>query len=547
MVFNFRLTCLYLFLTGFAGLKAQNQHPKLFFDKTGKSCPETNAYYYRQESDTSGFFRSWYLSNGRLNFQGRISNVSESDENKNTYSGLCYWYYKNGNAKAIRAFAEDGTEKGLSKYYFESGKIQKEIEYENGRVKDNTFFEYDEDGSRNCVFEENFNNNLSEWDLYLSDKSFSAINNGFFELESLGKQGSSRFINVPVGAGSYAIESSIRAENLKENDKVGLIYGFKDWSNYNYFCISKKYIYIGSVYEGINAVDVDAMYCSAILPLENNVLKVISNGEKNYYSVNGEVQYSDDANRFYGNNFGFVVSGNSRMKADNLLIKQIAVSSIASSNSASDQNVKATGSGVIISSTGYLLTNHHVVENSQKFVVEINTPNSSQEYKAELVKVDKENDLAVLKINDPAFKNMENLRYAFKESGTLEVGSSVFTLGYPLALNGMGKEVKFTDGKISAKTGYEGAMNTFQTTVPVQPGNSGGPVFNNQGQLIGVINASVKNTDNVSYAVKLNYIRNLIEVLNESLETPSDNSIANLPLEEKIRILSKYVVLIKVK
>ena len=70
----------------------------------------------------------------------------------------------------------------------------------------------------------------------------------------------------------------------------------------------------------------------------------------------------------------------------------------------------------------------------------------------------------------------------------------------------MGKEAKFTDGKISAKTGYEGAVNSFQSTIPVQPGNSGGPVFNDLGQLVGVINARINNADNVSYAIKLNYI-----------------------------------------
>ena len=111
----------------------------------------------------------------------------------------------------------------------------------------------------------------------------------------------------------------------------------------------------------------------------------------------------------------------------------------------------------------------------------------------------------------------------------------------------MGKEAKFTDGRVSSKTGYNGNINAFQTTIPVQPGNSGGPVFNSDGQLIGVINATFKEADNVSYAIKLNYIKNLIELMNEKVEPPSNNTIQNLSLEEKLKVLTNYVVLIKVK
>ena len=139
------------------------------------------------------------------------------------------------------------------------------------------------------------------------------------------------------------------------------------------------------------------------------------------------------------------------------------------------------------------------------------------------------------------------IKYSFKENGQLDVGATVFTIGFPHALTGMGKDAKFTDGKISSKTGYEGAVNSFQSTIPVQPGNSGGPVFNDSGQLVGVINATMNNTDNVSYTIKLNYIKNLIELLQDKVDLPSDNSISKSSLEEKIKVLTNFVVLIKVK
>jgi S1-C subfamily serine protease len=116
-----------------------------------------------------------------------------------------------------------------------------------------------------------------------------------------------------------------------------------------------------------------------------------------------------------------------------------------------------------------------------------------------------------------------------------------------MALAGMGKETKFTDGKISSKTGYNNSINSFQTSVPVQPGNSGGPLFDDKGKLIGVINAKIKEADNVSYAIKLNYIKNLIEILPETIDIPNDTSVSNLSLQEQVKLLSNYVVLIKIK
>ena len=129
----------------------------------------------------------------------------------------------------------------------------------------------------------------------------------------------------------------------------------------------------------------------------------------------------------------------------------------------------------------------------------------------------------------------------------MDVGGSVFTIGYPHALSGMGKEAKFTDGKISSKTGYNGSINSFQTSIPVQPGNSGGPIFNDNGQLIAVINAKFKDGDNVSYGIKLNYVKNLIELLTEKADIPNNTTISTLSLEEKLKVLTNYVVLIKIK
>jgi S1-C subfamily serine protease len=141
---------------------------------------------------------------------------------------------------------------------------------------------------------------------------------------------------------------------------------------------------------------------------------------------------------------------------------------------------------------------------------------------------------------------LDTILYNVKEGG-VDVGASVFTLGYPLAYSGLGTEIKFTDGKISSKTGVNNALNMFQTSVPVQAGNSGSPMFNAKGNLIATVNATYSNTDNVSYAIKLNYLNVLLETVEEPVSLPSSNHIEQLPIEEKVKVLSKYIAIIKVK
>jgi S1-C subfamily serine protease len=120
-------------------------------------------------------------------------------------------------------------------------------------------------------------------------------------------------------------------------------------------------------------------------------------------------------------------------------------------------------------------------------------------------------------------------------------------MGYPMALNVMGEEVKFNDGKISSKSGYRGETNTYQISVPVQSGNSGGPLFDYDGNIIGVVNSKLVIGDNVAYAIKSGYLNTLVETLPFNVNLPSDKSIATKSLTEKIKVISDYVVLIKVR
>jgi S1-C subfamily serine protease len=206
------------------------------------------------------------------------------------------------------------------------------------------------------------------------------------------------------------------------------------------------------------------------------------------------------------------------------------------------------GSGVIISKSGYIITNHHVIEDADDIEVEFILDEEVQKFNAEIVQVDKTNDLAIVKIVDVNFNGLDEVPYNFKTRSS-DVGTKVYAFGYPMALSIMGKEIKVTDGMISSKTGFAGNITTYQITAPIQGGNSGGPLFDEKGNLIGINSSGIRKdiADNVAYSIKTSYVLNLIDILPKSIELPSNTKLESLPLTEQIKEISKYVVLIKVK
>lgn len=203
-----------------------------------------------------------------------------------------------------------------------------------------------------------------------------------------------------------------------------------------------------------------------------------------------------------------------------------------------------TGSGIVIGDK-YIATNNHVVEGANTLSVHGVNGDMATSYKVQVVVVDKNNDLAIVKIVDDKFKGFGMIPYGFRTS-TADVGTEVFVLGYPLTQI-MGDEIKVTNGIISAKTGFQGDVSTYQMTAPIQPGNSGGPVFDYEGNLIGISVAGIKNevAQNVNYAVKLSYLQNLIESSTEPIHLHGTNNLSNFNLPDKIKIITPFVVMFK--
>jgi len=212
-------------------------------------------------------------------------------------------------------------------------------------------------------------------------------------------------------------------------------------------------------------------------------------------------------------------------------------------NVTSFSNISASGTGFAITSNGLIVTNNHVIEGARTIKVRGINGDFSQAYAAKLVTADKNNDLAIIKIDDNNFKGLGTIPYVIKSSGS-NVGENIFVLGYPLRAT-MGDEIKLTNGIISSKTGFQGDVTSYQISAPVQPGNSGGPVFDSQGNLIGIINAKHLGAENATYAVKVSYLSNLIDLLDYPPTLQKVSSVTNKQLTQQVSLIKKFVFIIE--
>lgn len=210
-----------------------------------------------------------------------------------------------------------------------------------------------------------------------------------------------------------------------------------------------------------------------------------------------------------------------------------------------DKDIFTTGTGFAISQKGIVVTNQHVIEDANDIEIGVPVDGILKYYKGEVLFEDKKNDIAILQILDSDFKELSDIPYTILNEVSA-IGESVFTLGYPLT-NSMGENIKLTNGIISSITGYNDDQNSYQISAPINPGSSGSPLFDEKGNLIGIINAKHSKAENANYAIKSPYLLNLMRVLVANDDIRKQNSLANLSLPDQAKIIEKFVFLIKVR
>ena len=200
-----------------------------------------------------------------------------------------------------------------------------------------------------------------------------------------------------------------------------------------------------------------------------------------------------------------------------------------------------SGTGFMLSANGYFVTSYHVIKDADSVYIE---NQRGLRYKVKDVFKDKVHDLAILKIDDAAFTSFGSLPYAFKSS-TAELGEKVYTLGFPR------EDMVYGEGSLSSRSGFEGDTTAYQISIPVNPGNSGGPLIDSQGNLIGVISGKQMEQEGAAFAIKSAYLKKLIEgmdtdTLSEPLTLSRRNNLAGLARTQQIKKLEDYVFMVKI-
>ena len=210
------------------------------------------------------------------------------------------------------------------------------------------------------------------------------------------------------------------------------------------------------------------------------------------------------------------------------------------------EHPRFTGSGFFVTEDGYLLTSYHVIEGANRITLKT----AQGVFPAKLVAADKANDVAMLKVIG-AFTGL-----SIAPSRGVKLGDSVFTIGFP-NIDLQGFAPKLTKGEISSLTGAQDDPREFQVSVAIQPGNSGGPLADMNGNVVGIVEArladvpTLKSTgslpQNVNYAMKSSVLSVLLESLPEvSPKLKEPNAPEDRKFEDVVRDIESATALVLV-
>lgn len=195
------------------------------------------------------------------------------------------------------------------------------------------------------------------------------------------------------------------------------------------------------------------------------------------------------------------------------------------------------GTGFALNNKGYIITSFHMVNGADSIFIE----NSNTERSlTKIVFSDVKNDIAILKIENTSVAKNWQVPFMFNTKSS-DLGDKVFTLGYPR------KDIVYGEGALSALSGYRNDTAMYQISIPVNPGNSGGPLLDEQGSIIGVIRGKITSAEATSFAIKSSQIFKSINAITvDSTKTAlsfnsKKNSLKGIKRSEQIKRIHPYV------
>jgi S1-C subfamily serine protease len=200
------------------------------------------------------------------------------------------------------------------------------------------------------------------------------------------------------------------------------------------------------------------------------------------------------------------------------------------------------GTGFLVDVKGLLFTNYHVVEKARYIAVQ---NHNGKDLQAKVVYTDPQRDIAILKITDTAFKAPSSIPYAIKKSSA-DIAEPIFSLGYPR------NDIVYGEGYLAAKTGYDGDTLSVQISINANRGNSGSPIINRNGEIIGVLSARQTSVEGAVFAVQSKYIYQALNSLRkkdtsfQQVKLPSSSSLKGVDRTQQVKKITDYVYMVKV-
>ena len=452
----------------------------------------------------------------------------------------------------------DGFKDGNWITNYSDGSIKTIIEYNNGSKKP-TYHECNEYKKCKAIISNNFLKSEIQSNWIASDSTYyQHTNEGILASFSKEKNKEVFYINLNIPWKNYDDVSFEVTFKNTENSKLqyGISWNENDIENTsNQFLISNQGTYTIDVLED-NVYLKNKFEKTTLINSEiggENYLKIIKKGNDIYYSINGGLVETQKLSSWEGSTFKIILLNNKKAVASSLVIKDFTFKDTETYESVDNRletgrfNWIGSGTGFYVNNNGFIATNYHVIKDAEEIWVLCKQNGMKKKFKATVFQTDKINDLAVIKITDSTFVPLPILPYQLANE-TIAIGNEVFSLGYPIA-DVMGETVKFTEGKISSLTGINEDVTKYQLTAPIQNGNSGGPLFDNSGNVVGIIESSLNkekyNSENVNYAVKSRLIKNIVDLIPLTSDKGKGKKTSSLSQVEKTKVFSDYVVMIQ--
>lgn len=197
-----------------------------------------------------------------------------------------------------------------------------------------------------------------------------------------------------------------------------------------------------------------------------------------------------------------------------------------------------TATGFALTNNGYVVTNYHVTQGSDSVYIQAH----GNVYKANVVAFDANTDISILKIEDEDFRfGKGDLPYTFAPAKSM-LGARIYTLGFPQ------DDIVYNEGYISSRNGFEGDSAQYRLELPSDPGQSGSPILDAQGNVVAMITGKERQTEGTTFAVSS---RTLLRLLHElpketGVHLPQTNKLGRLSREQQVQKMQDYTCMVQV-